>query len=129
MGGRITAFWVDQVHKFLAICSTIYGRVDFYSWPACVPLGIRYETGPCYHLAFSYDGQRAVTLTEEGIKEWDSATGAELGLWKRYLARLTGEAFSSPRLYYDQANQPKLIRMKAATMSSLIAPCWYWLSQ
>jgi hypothetical protein len=114
MSSRITWFWVDTKHGLLAIGSAAYRRVDLYSWPACVSLGIRLETGPCYHLAFSPDGMRVLTTANGGIKEWDRATGAEVGFWDP--GRPRDEALSSPRLYYDHANQPKLIRITDTTI-------------
>ncbi len=116
LGGRMTWFWIDSIHNLLAIGSATYGRVDLYSWPACAPLGIRYEAGPCYNLACSRDGKRVLTSSDQGFKEWDTCTGAELGAWKQYRARLKDESLSSPRFYYDQSNQPKLIRIADRTI-------------
>ena len=114
MGGRLSRFWIDPLHNLLAIDSAACGGVKLYSWPACVSLRTRLETGLCYHLAFSPDGMRVVTRANEGIKEWDRVTGAELGSWNP--AGLRDEAWSCPQVYYDHANQPKLVRITDTTI-------------
>jgi hypothetical protein len=111
LGGAIASIWIDQVHHLLALETGPPYKIHLYSWPACSSLGVSFDTGSWSRLAFSRDGRRILTMSETGIKEWNTATGSELSCWKQYSDRVRDEALSSPRLYYDRENHPKVIRV------------------
>jgi hypothetical protein len=111
LGGAIASIWIDQVHHLLALETRPPHQIHLYSWPACSSLGVSLDTGSWCQLAFSRDGRRILTMSEAGIKEWNASTGRELNCWEQHPHRIRDEAWTSPRLHYDQQNHPKLIRV------------------